>query len=130
MILWQIIRSYCVELATVLFLISARAWRFHRLRRSILWPVSDGVPSKIVSEQRGTKLALKIFYSYRVYDEPNPLVGKFEKYFSVANEAQLWAAALRQQTLIVHYNPKKHWQSVLWESELNAAVRSQKTNFS
>ena len=121
-----IVRSYIVELTAATVLILSGAWRIYTLRRSQEWPISDGKPSRVLSEQRGNKHLLKILYSYRVQNEPIQLVGKFEKYFSYADEAQRWVVALNQQTMAVHFNPNKPSQSVLWESELEAIVRNQK----
>jgi hypothetical protein len=116
------VRGYSVELTAAFVILSASVWRIYLLDRSQKWPVSDGRPSRILSEQRGNKHLLKILYSYRVQDEPIQLVGKFEKYFPSAHEAERWASALNQQTLIVHFNPRKPSQSVLWERELIAIV--------
>ena len=122
----RLVAAYSVELTVALVLILAGASRIYMLRRSQMWPVSEGNPAKILSEQRGTKHFLKILYSYRVQGELIQQVGKFEKYFSVANEAERWAVALNRQTLVVHFNPKKPSESVLWECELEAAVLRQR----
>lgn len=114
------------ELVTVAVAVALAAiqkgWRSYRLTQSQTWPLTYGRILRSEAPEKNKTFRLKVFYSYRVGEESYQ--GEFEKKFRDDAEAQLWADALREKQIPVHYDPEKPGGSQLWESDLVPIVLS------
>ncbi len=99
-----------------------KGWRSFRLTQSQTWPVTYGRILRSDATEKNKTLQLNAFYSYRVGEESYQ--GKFEKKFRDEAEAQLWADALREKQIPVHYDREKPTRSQLWDSDLVPIVQS------
>jgi len=99
-----------------------KGWRSFRMAQSQTWPLTYGRTLRNKVSDKNNLFRLKVFYSYRVGEESYQ--GEFEKTFRDEAEAQLWADALRDKQVSVHYDPENATRSRLWESDLLPIVQS------
>jgi hypothetical protein len=99
-----------------------KGWRSFRMARTQTWPITYGRTLRSEASEARNTFRLKVFYSYSIGQESYQ--GEFEKKFRDEAEAQLWADALREKQVAVHYDPEKTSRSQLWDSDLLPIVQS------
>ncbi len=99
-----------------------RWWKAWRSATTQTWPVTYGQILSTGASKRNNNFVVKLHYKYQIDGEP--YIGEFEKKFDDMDQAELWAEALREKQIAVHYDPRKVRRSQLWESDLMPIVQS------
>ncbi len=99
-----------------------RAWRSWRMARSQTWPVAYGRIVRSEASEQSKVFSIKLFYRYSV--DQDSYQGEFKKKMGSEDDATLWADALRDKQITVHYDPEKLSRSEIWESDLVPIVQS------
>jgi hypothetical protein len=104
-----------------------RLWHIHRRRKSETWPTAHGVVTETEVHKGHDNVVLTVRYSYPVEDEPYPIPAEFQKTFPLLRnekQAQAWAEALDKKHIPVRFDPRNHWRSLLWDSDLEPIVNA------
>ena len=124
----NILRDWKVFLGIALLVLLSELlkpyWLRHRQDRAQTWTVTSGQVTEAAVFRERYEVTLTLRYSYTICDEPYPIPGEFQKQFASPVEAEQWADALCDKAIPVRVNPENPWRSQLWDSELEAIVKS------
>ncbi len=116
---WQEIAIFGVALGLAAI---QKLWTGWRTSRTQTWPITYGQIVSSEASKSDQNFILKVHYKYRIDGEPYS--GEFKKKFEDMDQAELWADALRDKQIAVHYDPRKLRRSQLRESDLIPIVQS------
>lgn len=104
-------------------------WRFFKEVKSEDWPVIQGKCTFAGVEDKDNRHELKVLYSYKLPTEKWASCGAFHKDFFNRTTANLWAKALNERDIPIHYHPNNPDKSNLMDSDLQSIVEQSKLNF-